>query len=77
VLDLDYVHKKLAKCRYIYIGETTRCGLGIFADRKFSRGSTIVIDDHGDYYNGSITEEQALSLGLDLSSHCFQIGHDR
>ncbi len=77
MLDLDYTHKKLAKCRYIYIGETTRCGLGIFAARKFSKGSTIVIDDHGDYYNGSITEEQAVSLGLDLSTHCFQIGHDR
>lgn len=77
MLDLDYVHKKLTKTRYIYIGETERCGIGIFAARNFSKGEAIVVDDHGDYYDGAISERQAISLGLDLSTHCFQIDFDR
>ena len=77
MLDLDYVHKKLTKCRYIYIGDTASRGIGIFAAREFALGSSIVIDEFGDYYDGAITEAEALVQGLNLSIHCFQIDHDR
>ena len=49
MLELDYIHKKLTKCRYIYIGDTAYCGIGIFAAREFAQGSPIVIDEFGDY----------------------------
>jgi uncharacterized protein len=75
--DLEYVHRKLAKCRHIYIAEASSCGLGIFAAAPFHSGQSIVVDEEGDYYQGAITEAQAMTLGLDLSMHCFQIDEDR
>jgi hypothetical protein len=77
LIDLDYVHRKLAKCRYIYIGETADRGLGIFAAAAFRCGQTIVEDEDGDYFNDAISEREALRRGLDLSVHCFQVDEDR
>jgi SET domain len=75
--DLDYIHRKLSKSRYVYIAETERCGLGIFAAKDFPNGEAIIRDDDGDYFDGAITAAQVEALGLDLATHCFQIDHDR
>lgn len=77
LLDLEYVHRKLTKTRYIYIAKTKHCGFGIFAAASFPQGRIILADEDGDYYDGAITEAQVRMLGLDLSTHCFQIDHDR
>lgn len=75
--DLERQHRKLAKCRYIFIAETSRCGLGIFAARPFAAGSVIVADEDGDYYRWTVSAVEAQGLGLDLATHCFQVDHDR
>jgi uncharacterized protein len=74
---LDYVRRKLTKTKHVYIAETGRYGPGIFAAAPFREGRPIVVDEDGDYYDGAVTEAEALALGLDLSAHCFQIGEDR
>ena len=76
-IDIDYIYRKISKCRYIYIGETEGCGLGIFAARGFPEGSALVVDEDGDYYEPSFTYAQVMSFGLDLATHCFQIDTDR
>jgi hypothetical protein len=75
--NLDYIHRKVAKTKYVYIGDAGGCGLGIFAARKFAQGQAIVVDEDDDYYNGSYSYAQIAALGLDLARHCFQIDHDR
>lgn len=74
---LDYAYRKLVKSRLIYIGDTGSRGLGIFAAARFKEGSVIVADEDGDYFDGAVSEAEVRELGLDLSIHCFQIGHDR
>jgi hypothetical protein len=76
-LDLDYLHRKITKTQYIYIGDAGRCGLGIFAAKNFPQGQTIITDDDGDYYSATYTYAQIVSMGLDLVKHGFQIDHDR
>jgi hypothetical protein len=75
--NLDYIRRKLTKCRFIYLAECGDYGIGIFAAKSFEQGEPIVVDEDGDYYKDSITEAEAHALGLDLSEHCFQIEHDR
>ena len=36
-LNLDYLHRKLVKTRYVYIGDAGTCGLGIFAAKAFAK----------------------------------------
>ena len=68
--------RKLTKCLHIYIAETPERGFGIFAARAFAEGSTIVVDEDGDYYAGVMTLAEALARGYDLSQDLFQIGTD-
>ena len=75
--NLNYIHRKVAKTKYVYIGEAGGCGLGIFAARSFLQGQAIVIDEDGDYYDTSYSYAQIAALGLDLARHCFQVDHDR
>jgi hypothetical protein len=76
-LNLDYIHRKLVKTRYIYIGDAGSCGLGIFAAKAFLQGQVILVDEDGDYYHTFYTYAQIAAMGLDLAQHCFQIEHDR
>ena len=76
-LDLDHIRRTLCKTRWIYIGETERCGLGIFAARAFAEGDVIVRDASGDYFDGALSYRQICALGLDLPRDCFQIDVDR
>lgn len=75
--NLDYTYRKLAKTKFIYVAETTRCGVGIFAAKGFRAGQLILRDDDGDYYEGAINYAQVLALGIDMSRYCFQIDHDQ
>lgn len=75
--EFDDALRKLGKCQYIYIGDAGSRGLGIFAARVFPKGSFVVVDEDGDYYERTLTEAEALARGIDLAESCFQIGHDR
>jgi hypothetical protein len=44
-LNLDYIHRKLVKAQYIYIGDAGLCGLGIFAAKTFGQGQVILADE--------------------------------
>lgn len=76
-IDVDYIHRKVAKSKYIYIGDAGPCGLGIFAAKPFPKGADLVVDEDGDYYDGSFSYAEVMSFGLDLATHCFQIDTDR
>lgn len=68
--------RKLTKCLDVYIGRTAACGFGVFAAKPFARGSTVIVDEDGDYYDGVMTLDEALRRGHDLSQELFQIGVD-
>jgi hypothetical protein len=75
-LELDCIRRTLGKTRWIYIDETQRCGLGIFAARGFAEGDVIVREESGDYYDGVLSYSQVCGLGLDLARDCFQVDDD-
>jgi hypothetical protein len=68
--------RKLTKCLNVYIGTTEACGYGLFAARPFAQGSTVIVDEDGDYYEGAMTLVEALRRGHDLTHDLFQIGPD-
>jgi hypothetical protein len=68
--------RKLTKCLHVYIGATEACGFGLFAAKPFARGSTVIVDEDGDYYDGVMTLAEALNGGYDLANDLFQIGPD-
>lgn len=76
-LELDSVRRNLVKSAWIYIAETSRCGLGIFAAKPFYCNDVIVFDEDSEYYDGSLNYLQVQALGLDLSRDCFQVDVDR
>lgn len=73
---LDYIHRNLTKSKYIFIRETERYGIGIFAAKSFVLGEVILCEDDGDYYSCAVREADVLRWGLDLSRHAFQVDHD-
>ena len=74
--DLTIRLHKLTKCLNVYLDKTARCGHGLFAAKPFAAGSTLIVDEDGDYYEGVMTLIEALRQGHDLSHDLFQIGHD-
>lgn len=76
MIDFKYALHKLSKCLYIYIGETDGYGLGIFAAKESPSGEVIVSDEDGDYYDRTLTYEEVLRLGYDISRDCIQVGPD-
>jgi len=56
--------RKLKKCLYVYIGQTKRGDLGIFAAKTFYFGEYIMIDEDGDYYDNVYKLK-------DINSHIF------
>jgi hypothetical protein len=73
--DFVYIHRKLRKCLYIYVAETTRHGLGIFAARPFRAGEVVFMDDDGDYYDNVMTYRELCQHGYDLGL-TLQVGPD-
>jgi uncharacterized protein len=74
--DLMVRLQKLTKCLNVYLDATDQRGYGLFAAKPFARGSTLIVDEDGDYYTGVMTLVEALRRGHDLSQDLFQIGHD-
>lgn len=71
----ECIHRKLAKCLYIYIGQTENCGLGIFAGRPFRAGETVMMDEDGDYYNTVLSYRELCRNGYTLHM-TLQVGTD-
>ena len=75
--NLEYAYRKLAKTKFIYVANTSHCGAGIFAAKRFQSGQVILRDEDGDYYSGAINYAQVCALGIDMSRFCFQIDRDK
>ncbi len=75
--ELAAMRRNLGRCRNIYIADVRGCGLGIFSAVPVRAGRAIVVEEDAGYFDGMIDEAQVRRLGLDLSIHCFQVGHDR
>ncbi len=73
--DVDYTHRKLRKCLYLYLGETARCGLGVFAARPFKAGEIVMVDEDGDYYGRVYSYSELRRHGYGLE-HTLQVGID-
>ena len=66
---------KHAAIRYVYIGETKNCGLGIFAAKRFRRGEIVFsVEDPAYYYNARPFQE-LIERGY-KSDDLFQVGLD-
>ena len=74
--DLMVRLQKLTKCLNVYLDTTDQRGYGLFAAKTFAKGSTLIVDEDGDYYQGVMTLVEALRQGHDLSQDLFQIGDD-
>ncbi len=68
--------QKLVKCLNVYLAVTAECGYGLFAAKPFARGATVIADEDGDYYDGTMTLAEALARGHELSEQLFQVGED-
>jgi hypothetical protein len=77
LFDLEAIHHNLTRSLWIFVGETSSCGFGIFAAKRFARDQKILVEESGDYYDGALSYEQIVALDLDLSKYCFQVGLDR
>ena len=66
LVDLHFIRRNISKSKFIYIADTSRHGLGIFAARAFHDGEEIVSDQEGEYFDGALSLDQVRSLGLDL-----------
>ena len=71
----EQVRRKLSKCLGIYVADTGRCGLGIFAAKPFQAGANVMVDEDGDYYRNVVSyqELRRRGLGLDIT---LQVGFD-
>lgn len=75
IRDFEYILRKLRKCLHIYVADTGRCGLGIFAAKPFKKNEAIIVDLDGDYYEQicSYAELEQLGVSLDIT---LQVGFD-
>ncbi len=71
----EYTRRKLSKCLYLYLGETGRCGLGVFAARAFRTGDVILVDNDGDYYHKVLSYMELCRRQYSLEN-TFQVGID-
>lgn len=67
--------RKLGKCLRIYVADTERCGLGIFAATPFEAGAVVMIDEDGDYFRNVVSYRELRRLGHDLDI-TLQVGLD-
>jgi uncharacterized protein len=73
--DFEYTWRKLRKCQHIYIADTGKYGLGIFAARPFRQDEVIMIDVDGDYYDQVLSYRELLDHGHDIG-YTLQVGRD-
>lgn len=66
---------KHAPIRYLYIGETADCGLGIFAAKRFRRGEIVFSVEDPAYFSNALPFHDLLARGY-KSDDLFQVGPD-
>jgi uncharacterized protein len=71
----EQVRRKLSKCVGIYVADTGRCGLGIFAAKPFPAGAAVMSDQDGDYYRNVVSYQELRRRGYDLDI-TLQVGLD-
>lgn len=71
----EHTHRKLNKCLCIYLAQTERCGLGVFAARPIRAGAIVMLDEDGDYYRNVVSYRELRRQGYDLDI-TLQVGHD-
>jgi hypothetical protein len=71
----EQVRRKLSKCLGIYVADTGRCGLGIFAAKPFPAGAALMTDQDGDYYRDVVSYQELRRRGYDLDI-TLQVGFD-
>jgi hypothetical protein len=71
----EYTRRKLSKGLNIYVADTQRCGLGIFAAKPFRAGGIVMIDEDGDYYRDVVSYQELRRRGYDLDI-TLQVGPD-
>lgn len=76
IRDFEYMQRKLGKCQYLYIAETGRYGLGVFAAKPFEEGETVMVDADGDYYD-QVFSYQGLNAIRFPVENTLQVGIDR
>ena len=67
--------RKLSKCLSIYLADTKRYGLGIFAAKPFEAGAVVMIDEDGDYFRNVVSYQELRRLGYSLDI-TLQVGLD-
>ena len=71
----EYVIRKQLKCLYMYLGETYKYGVGVFAAKQFRTGEIVLIDDDGDYFDRVCSFRELCEKGYDIE-HMMQVGLD-
>jgi SET domain len=71
----EYAVRKLRKCMYMYLGDTHRYGVGVFAARQFRAGEIVLLDDDGDYFDWVYSFRELNERGYDIE-HMMQVGLD-
>ena len=66
----------LIACPYLYLGVTSRTGLGVFTARPVAAGAVVVIDEDGTLRRRALPLAAALAQGWDQAHDLFQIDHD-
>ena len=73
--DFAYSLRKLRKCRYMYLAETSNRGIGVFAAREFAPGDVVMMDFDGDYYSQVVSYRELREQNVDLI-YPLQVGRD-
>ena len=71
----EQARRKLSKCLWVYVADTGRCGLGIFAAKPFQAGAIVMRDEDGDYYRNVLSYQQLRGSGYSLDI-TLQVGLD-
>ena len=66
----------LVACPYLYLGLTSRTGLGVFTARPVAAGAVVVVDEDGTLRRRALPLAAALAQGWDQAHDLFQIDHD-
>jgi len=72
----EYALRKMRKCLNMYLADTTRYGIGVFAAKPFRAGAIVLRDEDGDYYDRVCSYQELCERGYDLE-HMMQVGLDQ
>lgn len=75
-MSFERIHRKLIKCLHLYLDETARCGIGVFAAQPFRQGQLIIQDLDNDYYDNTLTYREMTIRGLDIVRLSSQVDDD-